>query len=49
MMTQLQEQQAHNDKTKIKREREDDGAVSGRSTRAFSTLRSGETIDLSDD
>jgi len=44
-----QDRQAQNDKIKIKREREDDDAVLGRSTRAFSTLRSGETIDLTDD
>jgi len=48
-MSHLQEQQAHNDKIKIKREREDDEEVLGRSTRAFSTLRPGETIDLTDD
>jgi len=49
IMSQSQEQQALNDKIKVKREREDDEEGLGKSTRAFSTLRPGETIDLTDD
>jgi len=46
-----QAQQALNEDVKVnlKREREDDIETSYRSTRAFCTLRSGETVDLTDD